>query len=139
MNINTTELNKLFCTFSTLENIDNTIKTISKTYSIVFNKIYILESPQSTELICTYNVDTGNMGSIIMNNTITLHRKKESNTLYTVNALNSLIRSLNEGKLDTSYQVDWQNYRNTVLLTHKSSELRRLDTKLFKIIDLTVL
>jgi hypothetical protein len=39
------------------------------------------------------------MADSILENTILLHRKKESNTLYTINALNDLICSLNEGQI----------------------------------------
>jgi len=38
-------------------------------------------------------------------NTISLHRKKITNTLYTINALNELIKTINNGVLDTKYQV----------------------------------
>ena len=64
-----------------------------------------------------------------------LHRKKESNTLYTINALNALIRTLNEGVLDTRYIVNWSDYKNCILL-NTGPELRRLDTAIYKIIDL---
>jgi hypothetical protein len=84
--------------------------------------------------MCTYNVDFGNIGEFL-DNTILVHRKKETNTLYTINALNTLIRSLNGGRLDTTYRVDWQDYRNSILLT-KGSELRQLSTKLHKIIEI---
>ena len=40
------------------------------------------------ELICTYNVDTkGGVDYNKVTGTISLHRKKYSNTLYTINAL----------------------------------------------------
>jgi len=64
-----------------------------------------------------------------------VHRKKESNTLYTINALNELIKKLNGGVVDTRYQVDWQHYKNTILLTQQN-ELRQLKTKIYKIIEL---
>jgi hypothetical protein len=71
----------------------------------------------------------------IPENTILVHRKKESNTLYTINALNELIKKLNGGVVDTRYQVDWQHYKNTILLTQQN-ELRQLKTKIYKIIEL---
>ena len=128
-------LNKLFCTFTTPDAVDDTISKISNKYSILFNKIFILESSHSEELICTYNIDAGNVSSIPLPNTILLHRKKESNTLYTINALNTLIKSLNGGLLDNRYQIEWDNYKNCILLT-TGVELRKLDTKIFKIINL---
>ena len=83
--------------------------------------------------MCTYNVDFGNVGAF-MENTILVHRKKDSNTLYTINALNTLIKELNGGVLDTTYRINWPDYRNCILLT-KGPALKRVNTKLFKIIE----
>jgi hypothetical protein len=127
--------NKLFCTFSHPDNIEETINIISNKYTILFNKIFILESPNSEELICTYNIDMGNVSTQPLPNTILLHRKKESNTLYTINALNTLIKSLNGGELDNRFRIEWNNYKNCILLT-TGVELRRLDTKINKVITL---
>jgi hypothetical protein len=127
-------MNKLFATFTTPAALEDTVATINRKYSILFNKIFILESPQSDELICTYNIDTGNMAASPMANTILLHRKKESNTLYTINALNTLIKSLNGGILDTRFIVNWQDYKNSILLTN-GPDLRKLDTSIHKIVD----
>ena len=126
--------NKLFCTFTSPSALEETVATINRKYSILFNKIFVLESPQSDELICTYNIDTGNMAASPMANTILLHRKKESNTLYTINALNTLIKSLNGGVLDTRFIVNWQDYKNSILLTN-GPDLRKLDTAIHKIVD----
>jgi hypothetical protein len=84
--------------------------------------------------VCTYNVDSFNISNVILDNTILLHRKKESNTLYTINALNDLIRSLNGGYLDTNYKVDWLTYKNCILLT-TGGELKKLDTKVYEILN----
>ena len=128
------DLNKLFATFTTPAALEETVATINRKYAILFNKIFVLESPQSDELICTYNIDTGNMAASPMANTILLHRKKESNTLYTINALNTLIKSLNGGVLDTRFIVNWQDYKNSILLTN-GPDLRKLDTAIHKIVD----
>ena len=85
------------------------------------------------EYVVTYNVDQGNVHSI-PDNTILVHRKKETNTLYTINALNELIKKLNGGVVDTRYRVDWQHYRNCVLLT-QHNDLNQLNTKIHKIIE----
>ena len=126
--------NKLFCTFATSETLDSTLATIQDKYNIIYNKIFVLYAKSQDEYILTYNVDFGNVSNFL-EHTILVHRKKESNTLYTINALNTLIRELNGGVLDTSYRVNWQDFRNCVLLT-KGSELKRINTKLFKIIEL---
>ena len=129
------DLNKLFCTFTAKDELENIVSTINRRYSILYNKIFILESPQSEELMCTYNIDAGNVSESPLPNTILLHRKKESNTLYTINALNTLIKQLNGGVLDTSYIVSWHDYKNSILLTN-GPDLRKLDTAIYKIIDL---
>ena len=129
------ELNKLFCTFTSPAELDDTLASINRSYSILFNKIFVLESPQSDELMCTYNIDTGNMAEKPMASTILLHRKKESNTLYTINALNTLIMSLNNGRMDKNFIVNWQDYKNSILLTN-GPEIRKLDTSIHKIVDL---
>ena len=80
--------NKLFCTFTTEENLDTLIEQIKGKYDIMYNKIFVLYSKSNQEYICTYNVDFGNVANFL-DNTILVHRKKESNTLYTINALNT--------------------------------------------------
>jgi len=133
--INTKDLNnKLFCTFTTREGLDSLISDITSQYDIMYNKMFVLEIKDSEELVVTYNVDQGNINAIPAN-TILVHRKKESNTLYTINALNELIKSLNDGVVDRRYRVEWMHYRNTILLTQQS-DLKQLKTKIFKIIDL---
>lgn len=126
--------NKLFCTFTAEDTLNETIQLINRKYSILYNKIFVLKSPESDELIITYNIDTGNSSGSLIENTILLHRKKESNTLYTINALNNLIRSLNEGILNINYKVDWNDYKNTILLT-QGSEVRKLNTSIHSIIS----
>jgi len=126
--------NKLFCTFTNLEGLDILIEDIKAKYSIIYNKLFVLEIAGKDEYVITYNVEQANVNSI-PENTILVHRKKESNTLYTINALNELIKKLNGGVVDTRYRVDWQHYRNCILLT-QHNELNQLNTKIYKIIDL---
>jgi len=126
-------LNKLFATFSSKEKLDETLATIKDTYSILYGKIFILESPDTEEVLCTYNIDPTASSSRILPNTILLHRKKETNTLYTINALNLLVKQLNNGVIDSSFKVEWPEYKNTVLLT-QDTDLRKLSTKIYKII-----
>jgi len=136
-NITIQELaNKLFATFSKKEDIEETINTITGRYTILYNKIFILESKDSDELICTYNIDPGNLSmTTVLPNTILVHRKKESNSLYTINALNTLIKSLNNGYADPNYKVNWNDYKNTILLTN-GPDLRKLETSIYKIVNL---
>lgn len=127
-------LNKLFCSFTTPETLNDTLALINRKYSILFNKIFVLESPQSKELMCTYNIDSGNMTDSLMPNTILLHRKKEVNCLYSINTLNILIRTHNNGYLNKNFIIDWDNYKNCILLT-SGENVRKLDTLIYKIVD----
>ena len=129
--------NRLYCTFVPEENIESTIDKIKTSYSILFNKIFVLESLDGEKIMLTYNVDMGNSsGDFLVDNTILVHRKKQTNTLYTINALNELIKSLNNGYLDKSYAVNWNDYRNSILLI-QADGYKRVDTKVRNIINIS--
>lgn len=129
-------MSKLLCTFLGKEEIPDRIESLKENYNILFDRIFVLYSNNTQEYVLTYSISSENLDRLPAN-TITTHRKKESNTLYTINALNQLILGLNNGVLDKSYAVPWENYRNTILLT-KGPDLRILHTKLFNIVDLKV-
>ena len=126
--------NRLFCTFTTLEDLDSLVDSLSNRYSIMYNKMFALQVKSNDEYVVTYNVEQGNVNDI-PENTILVHRKKESNTLYTINALNELIKKLNGGVVDTKFPINWQHYRNCILLT-QHNEIKQLNTKIHKIIEL---
>jgi len=126
--------NKLFCTFTSGEELDELVSELSTVYTIMYNKMFVLFVKSTNEYVITYNVDQDNVNSI-PENTILVHRKKESNTLYTINALNELIKKLNEGVVDINYKVNWQHYKNCILLT-QHNEIKQLNTKIFKIVEL---
>ena len=126
--------NKLFCTFVEEQQIDGFIEDIKNYYTIAYNKIFVLKVLSTGEYAITYNVEQGNVGSML-DNTILVHRKKESNTLYTINALNTLIKSLNNGVVDTRFRVEWKHYKNCILLTQEN-ELKQLNTKIHEIVEI---
>lgn len=126
--------NKLFCTFSSEENLDDTLNSIKEKYKILYNKIFVLYIKDQNEYACTYNVDFGNVSNFL-DHTILVHRKKETNTLYTINAVNALIKQLNGGRIDHTFMINWRDYRNCILLT-RGMELKQINTRLHNIIDL---
>jgi len=77
-------MNKLFCTFTSEEGLEDTLNTIKSHYSILYNKIFILEA--------------------------------------------------NEGVVDPNYKIEWNDFKNTILLT-QGSDLRKLQTKINRIIS----
>ena len=128
--------NRLYCTFTTPNNIEEITSTIQTSYVILFNKLFVLESLDGEKIMLTYNVDMGNSNtSGIIDNTILVHRKKQTNTLYTINALNELIKSLNNGYLDKKFPINWNDYKNSILLI-QTEGFNKIDTKIREIIKL---
>jgi len=128
--------NKLYCTFTDPNDIEDIAKRIENSYVVLFKKIFVLESLDGEKTMLTYNVDMGNSKvSNIIDNTILVHRKKQTNTLYTINALNELIKSLNNGYLDKTYAINWDDYRNCILLI-QADGFKKIDTKIKEIINL---
>jgi len=128
---------QLLATFTEKDKLDTTIKSITSAYSIIFDRIYVLQNENDVnELICTYNVDTTNtIDYNSVKSTISLHRKKHSNTLYTINALNEVIAELNNGVIDSKFMVPWENFKNTLMVTNAEG-LNKISTRIFKIIKI---
>lgn len=123
---------QLLCTFSTESEFEDMVKHILSAYEIFSRKIFVLKLKPSNELVISYNIVPN--GVKFLPATIMVHRKKESNTMYTINSLNTLITSENGGYLDKSYQVDWNKYRNSLILTDGDG-FKVMKTSLFRIID----
>ena len=128
---------QLLASFTTKTDLDKTIENIKGAYAIVFNKIYVLQNENVIdELICTYNVDLAKgVDFNDVKGTISLHRKKHTNTLYTINALNEVITDLNNGVVDSKFIVPWENFQNTLLVTN-SDGLNKISTRIYKIIKI---
>jgi len=124
---------QLLCTFTNEGQFESIVDTILKSFELFSRKIFVLKLTPSNELVVSYNI-IPNSSTKFLPSTIMVHRKKESNTMYTINALNSLITTENGGVLDKSYQVDWEKYRNAVILTDGDS-FKIMKTSLFRIID----
>ena len=129
--------NRLYCTFVEPNEIKEISEKIQSSYKVLFDKIFVLESTDKEKIMLTYNIDMGNVeGEFAVGNTILVHRKKQTNTLYTINALNELIKSLNNGVLDKSFSIEWNNYRNCILLV-QADGYKKIDTKIKEIINLS--
>jgi len=120
---------QLLCTFAHRSDLNIVIDYIQQSYIIPEQRIFVFANAEAAEnLYCTYNADaTTQRGQ----NTISIHRKKETNTLYTVNALNEIIRTINNGILDKTFQLDWTVYQNSFILTDEAG-YRVIDLVFFK-------
>ena len=128
---------QLLATFTNKIDLATTVKKIKNAYTIAFGKIYVLQNENNVnELICTYNVDLEKGADYNdVKGTISLHRKKHSNTLYTINALNEVIANLNNGLVDSKFIVPWENFKNTLMVTN-SDGLNKIPTRIYKIIKI---
>ena len=123
---------QLLCTFTNEGEFEGLVDRILREFELFSRKIFVLKLAPSKELVISYNIIPNS--AKYLPSTIMVHRKKESNTMYTINALNKLITTENGGFLDKSYQVDWQKYRNSVILTDGDG-YKIMKTSLFRIID----
>ena len=125
---------QLLCTFAHRKDLDLIIDYISKSYTISEKRMFVFSNAEkSSELYVTYNVEPDDYKKTP--NTIMIHRKKETNTLYTVNALNAIIRKSNNGVLDKKFVINWQIYDNSLMLTD-GDDIRHIHLDLHKRIDL---
>jgi hypothetical protein len=119
---------QLLCTFTYLDRLPICIGQIYKAYTAdgaVNMKCYTyVETPNN--VVCIYNVTTRERR---LKDTISINRKKETNTLYSINALNNLIRVLNNGVLDKTHIVEWSHYTDTLLLASGEYDYKQIKIK----------
>ena len=126
---------QLLCTFTTQDRLKPTIDLIISCHDVLFDKIYIFNNQKDiSQLICTYNIPNNQDNFIEGMDTIALHRKKQSNTLYTINALNEVIRDKNNGVLDKTFPITWSEFQNSLLLVNEQG-LNIIPTRIHKIIN----
>ncbi len=105
---------QLLCTFAHKTNLDIVTEYIKQNFEIPEKRIFIFANhSKRNELYCTFNAENNEYRG---KNTISIHRKKETNTLYTVNALNEVIKDLNNGILDKTMIIPWEAYENSFIL-----------------------
>lgn len=128
---------QLLCTFCAKKDIESTIEQIKKIYTLAFNSVYVLDNVNDeNQAILTYNIDmTKPVRGEAPESTISVHRKKQTNTIYTINAINKLIEEKNGGVLDKTYKIDWTELQNTVLVTAYGC-LKKVNTKISNIINI---
>ena len=111
------DIRQLLCTFSNDKDFRQVANDIREFYEVYGNRIFVfsnIKNPQ--ELYLTYNVLNMKKYDFKFPNTILIHRKKPTNTLYTLNAMNKLIEE-EHGNFDKTYIVEWQRYSNSLIIT----------------------
>ena len=123
---------QLLCLFTIKEELDKSLEFVLNQYILTNPNVFVLENKTNEgELYITFNVQKGS--SAIPSNwkTILVHRKKQSNTIYTINALNEVVKSKTGGILDSSYMIDWDEFKNCIITT-SSIGYKKIPTKVFK-------
>ncbi len=124
---------QLLCTFANLTNYKNTIKQLYNFYNIYNNCVFVFENENNkSDLYITYNIINENCDFAKFRNTILIHRKKQYNVLYSINALNVLVKDENGGNFDKDYKINWEYYKDSLIISGEIS-VKIIPIKLFLI------
>jgi len=123
---------QLLCLFTIKEELDKSVEFVLNQYILTNPNVFVLENKTNEgELYITFNVEKGSSAIPSDWKTILVHRKKQSNTIYTINALNEVVKSKTGGVLDNSYMIDWDEFKNCIITT-SSIGYKKIPTKVFK-------
>jgi len=125
---------QLLCTFSLVTPVKSTIEEIKKIYKVYNNRFFVFSNVNvPKEVFITYNILSEGNDFPKFPNTISIHRKKQTNTLYTLNAMNQIIKDENDGVFDNSFSVNWELYTNSLIITGNPS-IRIIPIKLLEVV-----
>ena len=125
---------QLLCTFSTAKDFRTAAEEIRKFYKVYSDRVFaFINTKNPKEIYLTYNVLNMQKDAPKFPNTILIHRKKQTNTLYTLNAMNRLIEEEN-GHADKNYIINWKLYENSLIITGDVS-IRIIPLKITSISD----
>ena len=125
---------QLLCTFTSKPRLNDTLDIIITCNDVLYEKVYVFQNENDLgQLICTYNIEYKYDYEESIIDTISLHRKKQSNTLYTINALNELIKEENNGVIDKTFSVDWEKFKNSIIVTNVEGT-KKINTRVFDVI-----
>jgi hypothetical protein len=122
---------QLLCTFSNSSSYESDMEKLLAFYTVDYNCVYVLQNVDSpTEIFLTYNASKLTEG--YFPKTISVHRKRDYNVLYSINALNELVKLENNGNFSSVFDIPWSKYRNSLIIT-KDGKLKITPTRLVKI------
>jgi len=117
------------------EELQKAINTILDAYILTNKHVFVLrDTEDDSKRVITFNTEPdGGKFTKTPYFTLRLHRKKSTNTLYTINGLNAAIEE-EHGKRGKDLRLDWEKYQNTVLLTLRG-KLRAVKVDLDSILE----
>lgn len=126
---------QLLCTFTNSQKYQIVIQEILDIYKLADNRIFIFANENNLrEIYLTFNIFKDENQKTKYPGTIGVHRKKQTNTLYTLNAMNKLIEDENNGVFDKNFQLNWDLYKNSIILTNEIG-VKIVSLKLFSIYE----
>ena len=111
-----TDKRQLLCKFSNINDFKNVVEQIRRFYTVYNNSLFVFYNTQNVkELYITYNIINNDLNFPKFPGTISIHRKRQTNTLYTLNAMNQIIRDENNGIVLVSETGDIADIPNFTL------------------------
>ena len=130
------ELKQLLCTFTDSQKYQSVIQEVQQTYTLTDNSIFVFANEKNLrEIYLTFNIIKDFNNKLKYPGTIGVHRKKQTNTLYTLNAMNKLIADENNGVFDKNFQLNWDLYKDSIILTNEIG-VKVVSLKLFNIFSI---
>lgn len=116
----------------------NIINEIINTVDLTNKYIFVLAEKDNPEKkIITFN--TTHEGQTKIKETyytIRVHRKKKTNTLYTINGLNLALEKEHDGKRGRDLKLDWESHRGTLIMS-QAGQLKTIQLDLQKIVEVS--
>jgi hypothetical protein len=129
------EKRQLLCTFADINSFKTAIEEIKKSYTVYNNRFFVFSNVNvPKEVFITYNIISEGKEFPKFPNTISIHRKKQTNTLYTLNAMNQIIKDENNGVFDKTFSVNWGLYNNSLIITGIPS-IKILSIKILEVVN----
>lgn len=126
---------QLLCTFSNVSDFRNVMDQIRKFYTVYNDALFVFYNTKNVkDLYITYNIVNDNINFSKFPGTISIHRKRQTNTLYTLNAMNQIIRDENNGVVDKTFQINWELYKDSLIIT-ADNLIRVISIKIYDIIN----
>ena len=126
---------QLLCTFSTAKSYKTAVDDIRKFYKIDGGRFFVFTNVTTpAEVFVTYNIISEGREFPKFPNTISIHCKKQTATLYTLNAMNQIIKDENDGIFDKEHSVSWSLYENSLIITGEP-QIRIIPIKLLEVIS----
>ena len=130
------EQKQLLCTFTDSQKYQSAIQGVQQTYTLIDNRIFVFANEKNLrEIYLTFNIVKDFNNKLKYPGTIGVHRKKQTNTLYTLNAMNKLIADENNGVFDKNFQLSWDLYKDSIILTNQIG-VKIVPLKLFNIVSI---